>query len=155
MLRHGSHAGAGGALITGSPAVANARAVAAALRSYFAALPPDSRRRLKALGAIIKSAAPGAVAAFSYRIPGFRLNDHALLSYAAWTHHVSLYPVTSGMKRAGGAQLRRFVVSKGTIRFPLSEPLPEALVTKLVKARVAEGRRSGSRARAARSPGAD
>ena len=122
------------------PSVGSARSVAFELRSYFAALPPDARRRLKELGALIKRNAPRAVAAFSYRIPAFRLDDRVLLWYAAWTHHVSLYPISARMKRAGGAQLDRFAVSKGTIRFSLAGPLPSALVKKLVKARIAEVR---------------
>ena len=61
------------------------------VRRYLAALPPDARRRLKAIRAIIQAAAPGAVEHFSYRIPGFKLDGQPFVWYAAFTAHCSLF----------------------------------------------------------------
>ncbi len=107
-------------------------------RAYFASLPPDARKRMKECRDIIRALAPKATEVFSYGIPGFELSGKPLVWYAAFRHHTSLYPMTASIRKAHAAALKGYKMSTGTVQFRLDEPLPAALIKRLIKARLAE-----------------
>lgn len=113
------------------------------VRKYLAAQPPRTRVTLKKMRETILASAPGAVEAFSYRIPAVKLEDKALVWYAGFANHTSLYPIGDAIKRKYAKDLAGYETSKGTVRFPLDKALPVALVKRLVKARIDEMRGKG------------
>ena len=103
---------------------------------YLARVPEDERAVLSKLRKTIRAAAPKATEVISYQIPYYKYNG-MVVAFAAFKEHLSLFVGTLAIK-ALKADLKDYETSKGTIRFPADRPLPAALVTKIVKARIAE-----------------
>ncbi len=114
--------------------------VAKTVDEYLAGLPEPARSTLKHIRAVIKSVVPKKTTeVISYGIPMFKFNG-MLVGYAAFKNHCSLFPTGSGVLDRFEKELKGHRVSKGTIHFPQDKPLPDALVKKIVKARVAENK---------------
>lgn len=117
----------------------------AQVRRYMASQPAKQRTALRTVRAAIRATAPKAVEHFSYGIPGFRLEGRPLVWYGAFRQHVSLYPVTAAIQRPLADDMKGYETSKGTIRFPLEEPMPVALIKKIVRARAREASKTARR----------
>ena len=115
-------------------------AATASVRAYVAAMPPDMRAAVGRLRALIRAAAPTAVEARSYGIIGYKIDGRVFVYCGGFARHVSLYPVTTAIRREHADAIAPFHASKGTLKFPLDQRLPVALITRLLKTRVAEMR---------------
>jgi uncharacterized protein YdhG (YjbR/CyaY superfamily) len=102
------------------------------LDEYIAACPPDSQAHLREIRKLIHTLAPDAKERISYQIAAFERNGKNIIHFAGWKKHVSLYPVPAGSK-AFERQIEKYVDGKGTLKFPLDEPLPLKLIEKVVK----------------------
>jgi len=114
------------------------------IRAYFAATPPKARAALKKIRTAVLAVAAGAEEAFTYQTPAFKLNWQPLVWYAAFKNHCSLFPMTGAIRRKLAADLEGYETSKGTVRLPLTRPMPSGLIKKLVKARLAEIRKGAA-----------
>jgi uncharacterized protein YdhG (YjbR/CyaY superfamily) len=122
-----------------------AKSGARTIDQYLATLPPDQRAALEKLRQTIRAAAPRAEECISYQLPAFR-QGKMLVAFGATANHCSFYVMSSTTLDAFRDKLEGYDTSKGTVRFQPDEPLPAALVRKLVKARIAEneGRRAAA-----------
>lgn len=105
---------------------------------YIAAQPENVQRVLQRVRNIIRKAVPGAEETISYGIPAYKLHGTPVLFLAGWRQHYSLYPGTGKFVAAIKDDLARYQVSKGTIRFPLSEPVPVKLIERIARLRAKE-----------------
>jgi uncharacterized protein YdhG (YjbR/CyaY superfamily) len=110
---------------------------------YLAAAPKDKRAALMKLRKTIKVAAPKATESVSYGIVGFKQNGKRLVYFGYWKDHCALYGTSRAFIDAHADELKAYDLSKGTIRFTADKPLPDRLVTKIVKARIAEVETAG------------
>lgn len=110
--------------------------MAGTVDDYVSGFPPETRRMLEELRALIRSAAPEATEKISYAIPTLYLNGN-LVHFAGYEKHVGFYPGASGIA-AFESELQRYKMGKGSVRFPLHEPLPADLIRRIVEFRVAE-----------------
>jgi uncharacterized protein YdhG (YjbR/CyaY superfamily) len=105
---------------------------------YIASQPEAVQAVLRRVRGSIRRAVPKAEEVISYKIPTYKLNGRAMLYFAGWAQHYSLYPSSDRMVAALEDELARYEVSKGTIRFPLSEPVPVKLIEKIARFRAKE-----------------
>jgi uncharacterized protein YdhG (YjbR/CyaY superfamily) len=105
---------------------------------YIASQPEAAQRALTRVRSIVRKAVPGAEEVMSYQIAAFRLNGRMLMFFAGWKEHFSLYPLNTRIARALKRDLARYETSKGTIKIPLSEPVPVKLVEGFAKMRAKE-----------------
>src|SRR6266704_1879525 len=105
------------------------------VNQYIASKPKDVRGILKRVRSTIRKAVPAAEEMISYQIPVYKLNGVPVLYFAGWKQHYSLYPASVALVAAFKDELASYELSKGTIRLPLSEPVPVNLIERIAKFR--------------------
>jgi len=103
---------------------------------YIASFPKDVQAILQSMRRVIRESAPRAEEAISYGIPTFKLNGN-LVHFAAFKNHIGFFPASTPIV-AFKKELSPYELSKGTVRFPLDQPIPFGLVKKIVRYRVQE-----------------
>ena len=92
---------------------------------------------LEELRVIIRETAPAATEKISYQMPTFVLNGRQLVYFAAYEHHIGFYP-GARVIQAFARELRNYKTAKGTIQFPIDQPIPQDLIKKIVQFKVEE-----------------
>jgi uncharacterized protein YdhG (YjbR/CyaY superfamily) len=112
------------------------RKISKNIDEYLVRFPKEVRQLLKKMRLTIKKAAPKAMEKISYGIPTFTLNGN-LVHFAGYKNHIGFYPTPSGIT-AFKKELSAYKGAKGSVQFPVNEPLPLTLVSRIVKFRVKE-----------------
>lgn len=123
------------------------------VEEYLATKPDATRAVLEQVRAALQKALPNATETISYQIPAYKQHGGTVIFFAGWKEHFSLYPASAALVAAFEKELAPYKVSKGTIRFPLSEPVPARLIGRLAKFRAQETKRLAEEKAAARRTG--
>jgi uncharacterized protein YdhG (YjbR/CyaY superfamily) len=105
---------------------------------YIASQPDAVHAILGRVRNTIRRALPQAEEVVSYQIPAYKLHGQPVLYFAGWKQHFSLYPASANLLAAFKDDIALYLVSKGTIRFPLSHPVPVKLIGRIAKFRAKE-----------------
>lgn len=105
--------------------------------AYIDSFPPEIKVILHALRRVIREEAPDALETISYQMPTFKLDGKNMVHFAAYPKHIGFYPTPSAIL-AFKHELKVYKTSKGTIQFPLDQPLPLPLIRQIVQFRIKE-----------------
>ena len=116
-----------------------AKTKSTSVAEYIESQPPNARAVLRKVRAAMRKALPSAEEVISYQIPAYRLNGRVVIYFAGWREHYSIYPAQRRLVAAFKERLAPYEVNnKGTIRFPLSEPVPARLIQDIARFRAKE-----------------
>lgn len=106
---------------------------------YISTFPGETQERLTKIRNLVKKEAPQAVESISYGMPTFKLNGRPLVYFAGFKSHIGFYPIPSGIEKFK-KELSVYKQGKGSVQFPLDQPLPTDLIAKIVEFRVEENK---------------
>lgn len=115
----------------------------ATIDEYLASLPEGRRATVGRIRSLAAAAAPDAEETIAYDMPALRLDGRFLVSWSAFKRHDSLFPASAAVIAVLGEDVAPYLAGRGTIRFPADRPLPEDIVTRVVRTRVTELRGGG------------
>ena len=105
---------------------------------FIASQPEAVQAVLGRVRSAIRTAVPAAQEVISYNMPTYTLYGGRLLNFAVWKQHYSIYAATAQVLAAFQGELASYAVDKGTIRLPLSQPVPVKLIGRIAKFRAKE-----------------
>lgn len=117
---------------------------------YIDAQPIAARPALERVRHAIAKGLPEAEEVISYQIPAYKVHGRVALYFAGWKEHYSVYPASDAMMAAFPGELEAYRASKGTLRFPLAEPVPVKLIERIAKFRAKELAEKAARKRTAK-----
>jgi uncharacterized protein YdhG (YjbR/CyaY superfamily) len=124
----------------------------ASVDEYIAAQSGAVQLVLRRVRNAIRQAVPRADETISYGIPTYKLDGRAVIYFAGWSEHYSIYPTTSRLSEALGSELAPYQAGKGTLRFALADPVPVRLIARIAKLRAQEvAQRGAAKSRVKRS----
>lgn len=106
--------------------------------NYLAGVPEPQRATLTAVRATLERLLPDAEQTISYGVPTFKVNGKGVAGFASFTKHCGYLPMSGSVTAAVADRLEGFSITKGSVKFPVDQPLPEPIVEALVDARLAE-----------------
>jgi uncharacterized protein YdhG (YjbR/CyaY superfamily) len=115
------------------------RSTAGPIDEYIAGFPPETQRVLEEIRGLIRASAPAATETISYAIPTFDLNGKHLVHFAGYERHIGFYPTPSGIE-AFKEELKAYKSAKGSVQFPLGQPLPTDLIRRIVEFKVQDSK---------------
>ena len=121
------------------PVMPRGKAAGSPIDEYLAQAPPATRPILQKIRAIVRQEARGAAERISYRMPAF-FHGGAIIYFAPFRHHVGMFPPVKGDAALEKA-LTKYRGEKGNLRFPLDEPIPYALIARIVKLKARQDRK--------------
>lgn len=104
---------------------------------YILQFPEETRDILNKIRALIKENVPNAIESIAYGMPAYKLNKKPLVYFAAYKTHIGFYATSSGHE-AFKEELSKYKQGKGSVQFPLDQPIPYDLIVRMVKFRVQE-----------------
>jgi len=111
------------------------RSAASNIDEYIAEFPEKTQAALKEIRALVHEVAPDAIETISYAIPTFDLKGKHLVHFAGYEHHIGLYPTPTGSE-AFAEEFSAYKTGKGSVQFPLDQPLPLDLIRRVVEFRL-------------------
>lgn len=104
---------------------------------YINSFSPEVKEKLLEIRKIIKNLSPDATESISYAMPAYKLKGKPLVYFAAYQNHIGFYPTPNGIENYK-KELKSYATGKGTAQFPLQKPLPNKLISEIIKFRIAE-----------------
>ena len=114
----------------------------ATIDDYISSQPPEVQELLNEIRRAIHDAVPGAGERISYQMPTITLDGSSLVHFAAWKHHIGLYPLPEADDQLV-AELAPYSTGQGTARFPLDQPVPYELIARVAQ-QLAQQREPGT-----------